>query len=225
VVSVIAIDGPAAAGKTAVGRELARRLEFRCLDTGIMYRAITWLALRCSIPIADEAALGELAGSAAIRLQGPDGDRVLIDDAEAGPELRDPEVDRHVSLVSRVSEVRRALVRQQRALAAEGKIVMLGRDIGTVVLPGADLKVFMTASAEERARRRWRDLAQQGHYVDFSQVLQETRARDEIDSHRADSPLVPAQDAFLVDTTENDIGQVVDLILEHVQQRFGVAEK
>lgn len=222
---VVAIDGPVASGKTAVGRELARRLGFRCLDTGVMYRAITWLALRHSISTTDEAALGELAGHTVIQLEGPEGDRVLIDDQEVGPELRDPEVDRHVSLVSRVSEVRRALVRQQRALAAEGKIVMLGRDIGTVVLPNADLKVFMTASPEERSRRRWRDLDQQGYSVDFCQVLQETRARDEIDSHRADSPLVPAQDAFLVDTTDNDISQVVDLILEQAQQRFGVAEK
>ncbi len=211
---VIAVDGPVAAGKTSVGRELARRLGYKFLDTGIMYRAVTWLALRDQLPMEDEAALGELARRSSILPQGQNSDRVLVGEVELGEkDLRDPQVDRHVSLVSQVSEVRRAMVRRQRELATEGEMVMVGRDIGTVVLPDADLKVFMSASVEERARRRWRDLLGQGYEVPFSQILRETEARDHIDSHRADSPLLPAEGAFQMDTDGRSIDEVVDLIL------------
>lgn len=181
-----------------------------------MYRAITWLALLRNIPMDDEAALGALAHSTPILLRGQDSDRVLVGGHEVGLELRDPLVDRHVSVVSRVSEVRRALVHQQRMLAQDGKIVMVGRDIGTVVLLDAGLKVFMSASVEERAQRRWQDLVQQGRNVDFFEVLRETKARDHIDSHRADSPLTPAKDALLIDTEGLSINQVVDQILQWV---------
>ncbi len=211
---VIAVDGPVAAGKTSVGRELARRLGYRFLDTGIMYRAVTWLALRRNVPMEDEAALGVLAQRESIRPQGQDSDRVLAGEVVLGEkDLRDPQVDQHVSMVSQVSVVRRAMVRQQRELAAAGKMVMVGRDIGTVVLPGADLKVFMSASVQERARRRRRDLLGQGHDVPFRQILRETEARDYIDSHRSDSPLLPAEDAFQMDTEGLSIEEVVDLIL------------
>ena len=157
-VSVIAIDGPVAAGKTVVGLNLARKLGFRYLDTGVMYRAITWLGLRDATPMEDIEALGALASTNPVTLDGVDSDRVLVGGSSVGPELRDPAVDRHVSLVSRVPEVRRALVDQQRVIASEGRIVMCGRDIGSVVLPGADLKIFISASLEERARRRHAEL-------------------------------------------------------------------
>ena len=215
-VSVIAIDGPVAAGKTVVGRELARRLGFRCLDTGVMYRAITWLALQRGTPIDDEDALGALAEEQPVRLKGQDSDQVLVGGLLVGTELRESRVNGQVSLVARVSAVRRALVRQQRLLAAEGDIVMVGRDIGTVVLPDADLKVFLSASPECRARRRWQELLDQGQTVEFQQVLQDTKARDEIDSCRADSPLVPAQGALLLDTEEMEVDQVVERILMHI---------
>ena len=217
-VSVIAIDGPVAAGKTVVGRKLAQQLGFRYLDTGVMYRAITWLSLQREIPAEDEEALGQLARDNPIRLQGQDSDKVLICGALVGPELRDPSVDRRVSLVSQVSQVRRALVQQQRALAKEGKIVLVGRDIGTVVLPDADLKIFVTASLEERARRRWRDQLAQRTETDYQQVLEETRTRDELDSHRADSPLKPAEDAWQVSTEGLNVDQVVNLILRRAQE-------
>ena len=223
---VIAVDGPVAAGKTSVGRELARRLGYKFLDTGIMYRAVTWLALKRQVPMEDEAALGELARRSSIQPRGRDSDRVLVgelvddlvsepvDEVELGEkELRDPQVDRHVSLVSRVSEVRRAMVRQQRELAAAGEMVMVGRDIGTVVLPDAGLKVFISASVEERARRRCRELLGQGHSVALAQVFREMQARDQIDSNRADSPLLPAEDALQMDTDGRSIDEVVDLIL------------
>ena len=222
---MIAIDGPVAAGKTVVGRELARRLGFTCLDTGVMYRATTWLALRCGIAMDDEPALGALADRTPIRFKDQDNQRVLAGQHEVGPELREPRVDSHVSLVARVPRVRRALVRQQQALAQEGKIVMVGRDIGTVVLPDADLKVFMLASAEERAGRRWRDLQAQGIDADFQQVLRETKARDDVDSHRTDSPLTPAKDAIFLDTEGRSVNQVVELILQQVHQLSGTPER
>ena len=216
---VIAIDGPVAAGKSTVGRELARRLGLSYLDTGVMYRAITWLALRRKISIADEAGLGRLAQECTILLAGQDGSTVLVSGERVGPELWEEKVVRNVPQVARVPEVRRALVEQQRALAAEGRIVMVGRDIGTVVLPNADLKLFITASAEVRARRRWRELRDQGQDLDFDQVLQETLERDRIDSQRADSPLIPAEDARLVETDDLTAEQVTDLIIQQVREQ------
>ena len=216
--NVIALDGPVASGKTVVGRELARQLAFRYLDTGVMYRAITWLALRCATPLADEEELGDLANRHPIRLSGMEGDQVWVGKHQVGPELREDRVERHVSLVARVPQVRRALVQQQRSLAGEGKIVMAGRDIGTVVLPNADLKVYLSASPEQRARRRWRDLVDQGQDVDFQKVLRETRERDEIDSNRADSPLRPAEDALTLDTGQLTVDQVVKRILARFRQ-------
>ena len=216
---VIAIDGQAAAGKTAVGRELASRLGCPFLDTGIMYRAITWLALQQSIKMEDEAALGNLAQQAVMQLRDLEGRSILVDGRELGPELRSAEVDDHVSLVARVSGVRREMVRQQRDIAdlaarRRGGIVMVGRDIGTVVLPSADLKVFMVASPEVRARRRYDELLAQGQPADYDQILANALSRDRIDSQRADSPLAQAADALLLDTSELAIDQVVDHILE-----------
>ncbi len=201
-----------------MGRELARRLAFRYLDTGVMYRAITWLALRCATPLADEDGLGDLADRHPIRLSGREGDQVWVGKHQVGPELRDARVERQVSLVARVPQVRRALVQQQRTLAREGNIVMVGRDIGTVVLPYADLKVFLSASPDTRARRRWRDLVDQGQDIDLQQVLQETRERDDIDSNRADSPLRPAEDALTLDTGQLTVDQVVEQILAQVHR-------
>ncbi len=216
-VNVIAIDGPVAAGKTMVGRELAKRLGLRYLDTGVMYRAITWLAMKNATPIEDEAALGTLASHTPIRLDGWNSDRVLVDGISVGPELREALVDHHVSLVSQVSPVRRALVMQQRRMASEGQIVMVGRDIGTVVLPSADMKIYITASSEERARRRWKEFQSQGRVSDYQSVLNETRARDELDSQRDDSPLKPAEDAWVLDTDRLTGDEVVDLIFQRVK--------
>ena len=218
-VNVISLDGPVASGKTVVGRELARRLAFRYLDTGVMYRAITWLALHCATPLADEEGLGDLANRHPIRLNSQEGDQVWVGKHQVGPELREARVERQVSLVARVPGVRRALVKQQRSLAREGNIVMAGRDIGTVVLPHADLKVFLLALPEQRAKRRWRDLVDRGLNVDFQQVLRETKERDDIDSNRADSPLQPAHDALTLDTGQLTVDQVVEKILAQVHRR------
>jgi cytidylate kinase len=218
-VSVIAIDGPAAAGKTVVGRELARTLGFGYLDTGIMYRAITWLALNNGIPVEDEVSLGELARANPIGLVGDDGNQVLVAGHTLGPELRELSIDGNVSVVSKATPVRRELVAQQRQTAAKGKIVMIGRDIGTVVLPDADLKVYLTASAKNRAQRRWQEMRERGQAVDLMTVLSETLARDRTDSSREDSPLRPAQDAWGLNTDGLDIEQVVQKIIDQVSSR------
>jgi cytidylate kinase len=183
-----------------------------------MYRAITWLALERGVGVDDEAALGALAEDYPVQLADPEADRVKIGGYSLGPQLRASAVNAQVSTVSRVPAVRRAMVRRQRLLAAEGNIVMMGRDIGTVVLPGADLKVFLSASPEERANRRWKELQAQGRQVEFQQVLEEAEARDHVDSHRADSPLAPAHDAFLLDTDGLTLEQVVEQILERIHR-------
>ena len=225
-VGIIAIDGQAAAGKTAVGRELARRLACPFLDTGIMYRAVTWLALRESVAMEDETGLDNLARNCRMALTDEDDNAILLDGRLLAAELRTAEVDNHVSLVARVSGVRRELVRQQRDIADRagrdsGGIVMVGRDIGTVVLPNADLKVFMVASPEVRAQRRYDELVAQRQDADYDRILANVRSRDEIDSQRADSPLAQAADALLVDTSDLTIGQVVGTILERLGAAAG----
>jgi len=218
-VSVIAIDGPAAAGKTAVGRELARTLGFAYLDTGIMYRAITWLALHKGISVDDASSLGELARANPLGLVAEDDTKVSVAGLTLGTELREPSVDGNVSVIAKATPVRKELVAQQRGVAAEGKIVMIGRDIGTVVLPDADLKIYLTASPEVRAQRRWQEMRNRGEAVELETVLKETVARDEIDSSRADSPLRPAEDAWQLNTDDYDIQEVVQKIIGRAENR------
>ncbi len=218
-VSTIAIDGPVAAGKTVVGRELAGRLGFSFLDTGVMYRAITWLALTNGTSIDDPDSLGELAAANPVQLISKDSSRVRVGGNEVGQELREPYIETKVSAVSTVSPVRRAMVAQQREMAAQGEIVMTGRDIGTVVLPDADLKVYLLASPENRARRRWKEMEERGQGTEFEKVLEETKRRDGIDSGRDDSPLRAASDAWTLDTEFLTIAQVVDRIIKEVQGR------
>lgn len=218
-VSTIAIDGPAAAGKTVVGRELADQLEFSFLDTGVMYRAITWLALSKGMSLDDPDSLGKLAVANPVRLIDKDSSRVRVGGNDVGQELRQPSVETNVSAVSAMSPIRRALVAQQRDLATQGKIVMTGRDIGTVVLPNADLKVYLLASPENRARRRCTEIKEQGNITDYKTVLEETKRRDSIDSDREDSPLRPASDAWKLDTERLTIAEVVSYILQAVKNR------
>ena len=211
--STIAIDGPAASGKSTIGELLSQRLGYLYFDTGVMYRAVTWAALERSISIEDEAAVTALAEQLRIDVISPtldDGRQytVLADGVDVTWAIRAPEVDAHVSPVSAYPGVRRALVAQQRRVAAEGLVVMVGRDIGTVVLPDADFKLYLDASVEERARRRWREVRARGEEADYEVVLALMRRRDEIDSHRAASPLCVADDAVVVDTTDQGIEEV-----------------
>lgn len=218
---IIAIDGPAASGKSTVAKAVARRLGIRHLDTGAMYRAVTWLALHQGLATSDEAALTSLAAAEPVEFRYVDGASiatgVCIGSHDVTAEVRSPEVDAAVSAVSAVGGVRSALVEQQRVLAAKQDTVAEGRDIGTVVFPTAEVKVYLTASAEERARRRKSDLAAQGHAVEQGAVQESLERRDTHDSTRAISPLEAASDATLLDTTGLDVEQVVDAIVTLVE--------
>ncbi|MCH8026127.1 MAG: (d)CMP kinase [Chloroflexi bacterium] len=207
----MAIDGPSAAGKSAVGGRVAERLGYRFIDTGMMYRAITWLAHERQVDLEDDAALTRLAESVELALEA---DRVRVDGIDVTDRLRSTEVGKAVSLVSRVAGVREAMVRGQRAMAGQGRVVMAGRDIGTVVLPDAPLKVYLEASAAERNRRRHEELRAMGRSVTLQQVRDELANRDAIDSERAVSPLRPAEDAVVIDTDALSLEQVVERILE-----------
>jgi len=222
---VIAIDGPSAAGKSSVGQEVARRLGYAFLDTGNLYRALTWLALRRGVPVEDEEALAALARRARMRLApaapgSPEPSAILVEGEDVTPHLRRPEVEALVSQVARVPAVRQALLALQRRLAGRGGVVMAGRDIGTVVLPAAQLKVYLDASPDERARRRHRELQAQGLRVPLSQVAQELARRDQIDSQREAAPLRPAQDAVIVQTDGLTLAQVVARVMGLVAQRL-----
>ena len=212
----IAIDGPSASGKTSLGKQLAKELKYRYLDTGIMYRAVTWLALERGISVEDAEALGRLARDAAIQVIGEGESAVIIDGNEVGEQLRQPRIDRAVSLVSKIDDVRTAMVKQQQDIATEGRMVMVGRDIGTVVLPSADIKLFLVASVAERANRRYLEMARQGSLVDYQQVLKDLEARDELDTGRSNSPLRPAADAIVLDTDSISIGEVLEKAMEFI---------
>ena len=222
---IIAIDGPTGAGKSTVAKAVAKELGFSCLDTGAMYRSIAWKALDAGISLDDAAALSALAGSHEISFGHEQGDpvprRVFIDGEEVTDEIRTARIDKSVSRVSAIAGVRTALVAQQQRLGAAGDYVVEGRDIGTVVFPDAELKVFMTASAEERARRRVRQNEQRGiGSVDFDEVLADIIARDEVDSARETSPLRPADDALMLDSTSLPIDEVIATICAEARARM-----
>jgi cytidylate kinase len=211
---IIAIDGPVAVGKSSVGSLLAKRLGYVFFDTGMMYRAFTWKVLKSGTSTENEQKLCQLANTTKfdfVPLQGcylsP-----FIDDEDVSSELFCPEVEVHVPLVAKIVGVRQTLIQEQRRLAQRGKIVMAGRDIGTVVLPWAELKIFLTASTEERARRRYKELLERGENSSLEAVLADLKRRDEMDIHRTVSPLKPAEDAIIIDTENLSLEQVVDKI-------------
>lgn len=210
---IVAIDGPAASGKSTLGRRLADSLGYLFFDTGVMYRAVTWGALQRGLQINDESAVTALAETAQIDVRAPsqeDGRAcdVLLDGVDITWETRRPDVEANVSPVSAYRGVRQALASQQRRIGLRGRVIMVGRDIGTVVLPEADLKIYLDASAGERARRRYREILQRGGQADYEQVLAGVRNRDEIDSTRAFSPLRAAQDAVIIDSDKLDADEV-----------------
>jgi CMP/dCMP kinase len=202
---VVAIDGPAGAGKSTVARGVARALGFSHLDTGAMYRALTSKALAAGIDPMDAGALSDLARRTDMSFK----DGLLVDGSRPGPEIRAPRVSRAVSTVSAHPGVRRALVRRQREMLSNGGYVVEGRDIGTVVFPRAPLKVFLTASIDERARRRHRDLERDGTPMPLHKLKEEISRRDALDTTRAISPLTPATDALLLDSSAMSPREVV----------------
>ncbi len=213
--SIIAIDGPAASGKSTLGFRLAEVLGYLYFDTGLMYRAVTWLALNRGIDINNESAVTRLAEDIPIEVTAPsleDGRAcdVVVDGHDITWEIRKPEVDANVSVVSAYSGVRQALTTQQRRIGMRGRVVMVGRDIGTVVLPEADLKIYLDASPEERANRRHREIIGRGGRANYADVLGKVRDRDRIDSTRAIAPLKPADDAVILDSDALDTDQVFE---------------
>ena len=209
----IAIDGPAASGKSTTARLLAARLGYVYIDTGAMYRAATLAVLRAGADINNEKAVEDCVRRSCIRIALKKGEqRTYLNDEDVTGLIRTPEINRAISVISSYKGVREIMVRQQRRLAAEGGVVMDGRDIGTVVLPEAELKVFLVASLEERAKRRLKELQQQGESVLLDDVVAEIRRRDELDASRSQSPLKPAKDARQLDTTSLSIEEQVETI-------------
>jgi cytidylate kinase len=207
---IIAIDGPSGAGKGTVSRTLSETLGYRHVDTGAMYRAVGWKATQEGLSLEDEAAVTALAARAAIVVEGG---VVSIDGHDVTRAIRTPEMDKAAAAVARLPRVREVLVARQRALGRAGGVVMEGRDIGTVVFPDADLKVYLDASAEERARRRANDAAHTGSRAGQAAVAAAIMARDRSDTTRTASPLTLAADAVHIDTTDMPIEQVVDRVL------------
>jgi len=215
---IVAIDGPSGAGKGTVARAVARELGYKHIDSGAMYRAVGWKALRDGVPLDNEAEVAALAERATIEVATS---RVTIDGHDVTRAIRTPEIDRAATAVARLPRVRAILVDRQRQLGAEGGIVMEGRDIGTVVFPHADVKVYLDASPEERARRRASDPAHTGGPAAVSDVATALIQRDEIDRTRTASPLYAAADAVIVDTTGKNVEAVVREVLEVIALKPG----
>ena len=216
---VVAIDGPAGAGKSTIAKLAAEKLGYAYIDTGAMYRSVAWKFLQTGKEF-DEAYISELANTMIIEFK-PEAkvNRVFVDGTEVTEAIRTPEVTAIVSRVAAIGAVREAMVEQQRRMGEIGGVLMDGRDIGTVVFPHAQLKIFLTASVEERASRRYKEMVEKGQQVELAQLQEDIAARDKQDSERAISPLRQAEDALLLDTSDMSIAQVTDKILQLVQER------
>jgi CMP/dCMP kinase len=219
--TTITIDGPAASGKSTLGALLADELGYLYFDTGVMYRAVTLAAIQHGLDVSDEAAIAILAQNVRIDVRPPtveDGRDidVLLESEDVTREIRSELVNENVSQVSAYADVREAMTAQQRRIAYENKIVMVGRDIGTVVLPDADLKIYLDASVDVRARRRYKEMVEQNKAVNFAHVLQSLKSRDKIDSNRDIAPLRPADDAVVIHADNLSIQQVLDQAKELV---------
>lgn len=216
---IIAIDGPAGSGKSTIGKLLAEYLDYLYFDTGVMYRAVTLAAINQGIDIENELRVSSIAKNVKIDIQTPtinDGREcdILMAGRDVTWDIRSPEVDAKVSIVSAYPKVRHILSEKQRQIGLQGRVVMMGRDIGTVVLPEADLKIYLEASLEERARRRYHERIQRREDVDYDSILAMLRERDRIDSTREFAPLKPADDSIVIDTDGLNIQQVFATIVE-----------
>ena len=214
---IVAIDGPATSGKTTIANQLAERWGYLLFDTGVMYRAVTWVAINNKISTKDERAVSELADQIQIDVAPPSQDDgreydVIADGVDVTWRIREKKVDSQVSRVSAYPGVREALTRQQRRIGLGGKVIMVGRDIGTVVLPEADLKIYLDASVKERAKRRFAQRVERGEDVELSKILKKLIKRDKIDSTREIAPLCAAEDAVIINTDDLTVPEVVKKI-------------
>lgn len=216
---VVAIDGPAGAGKSTIAKLAAEKLGYAYIDTGAMYRSVAWKFLQTGKAF-DEALISDLARTMIIEFK-PEAsvNHVFVDGTEVTDAIRSSQVTANVSRVAAIGEVRQAMVAQQRRMGESGGVLMDGRDIGTVVFPNAQLKIFLTASVEERALRRYKELVAKGQQVDLAQLQEDIASRDKQDSERAISPLRQAEDALLLDTSDMNIEQVTARILQLVEER------
>jgi cytidylate kinase len=220
----IAIDGPAASGKSTLGKQLADQLGYLFFDTGMMYRAVTWIGLQRSLPLDKEDLVSTLAEHIEIDIRSPslfDGRtcEILVDGEDVTWSIRRPEVDDNVSLVSSYQRVRQALTAQQRRIGLRGNVVMVGRDIGTVVMPEAEVKIYLNASVEERARRRYLETMGREGAMDYDSILAAMRARDEFDATREFAPMRPAADAIILNTDGLSTREVLERVVHLIHNR------
>ncbi|AIS52438.1 cytidylate kinase Cmk [Thermoanaerobacter kivui] len=211
----IAIDGPAGAGKSTVAKKLANLLNFTYIDTGAMYRAITYKVIKEGIDLKEEDKIAEIAKNSSITLEG---EKIFLDGKDVSYEIRRPEVSEKVSYVSKIKKVREILVEKQRAIAEGKNVVMDGRDIATVVLPDAQFKFFLTASLAERAKRRYNELKSKNLQIDYLKVLEDIKNRDKMDSQRKESPLKHTDESIVIDTTYLSEQQVLDKLYNIVKE-------
>lgn len=227
----IAIDGPAAVGKSTMGKLIARELGFLYIDTGAIYRAITWKVLKNSINIKDEDVISNLVSDTCITIERAnckslnDYYYIFVDGENVTEEIRNPRIDQNVSQIARLPKIRKQLIYLQRKLAEKGNIVMEGRDIGSVILPQADIKFYFTASEAERIKRRYKELINNGYSIDYEEVKKQIIQRDKIDSKRKYAPLIKAKDAIIIDSTEKSIKEVKDNILKIIKKYRKCREK
>ncbi len=221
---IIAIDGPAAVGKSTIGKLIARELGFLYIDTGAIYRAITWKVLKNNININDENVISNMVSNTYITIEEAnckslnDYYHIFVDGEDVAEEIRNPRIDQNVSQIAKLPKIRKQLIYLQRILAEKGDIVMEGRDIGSVILPKADIKFYFTASEEERIKRRHKELMNKGYSIDYEKVKKQIIQRDKIDSRRKYAPLIKAKDAILIDSTEKSIEEVKDKILKIIKK-------
>ncbi len=221
---IIAIDGPAAVGKSTMGKLIARELDFLYIDTGAIYRAITWKVLKNNINVNDENIISNLVSDTCITIEKAnckslnDYCHIFVDGENITEEIRNPKIDQNVSQIARLPKIRKQLIYLQRKLAEKGNIVMEGRDIGSVILPQSDIKFYFTASEEERIKRRYKELIDKGYSIDCKEVKKQIIQRDKIDSKRKYAPLIKAKDAILIDSTKKSIEEVKDNILKIIKK-------